>query len=188
MKLHKTALADAVIFEPDHWEDDRGFFLETYRASWFDGLNVSPHFKQDNHSLSHHGVLRGLHLQTHNTQGKLIRVIRGEVFDVAVDLRLDSPSYGQWAGEYLSADNHKTFWIPEGFAHGFMVTSDCAELVYKCTEYYDPASDISIAWNDPQLAIAWPTAQQPRLSPKDTNALTLRDGMGFRNGIWQDNI
>lgn len=188
MKIQKTRIPDVVVFEPDVFGDERGFFMETFRSSWFDELNTQADFVQDNHSRSAHGILRGLHLQKQRTQGKLVRVTRGEVFDVAVDLRLESATYGQWVGEYLSADNHKIFWVPEGFAHGFVVTSDSADFLYKCTNYYDPQSDLSIAWNDKTLAIEWPqqAVKNVQLSGKDQNAISFTPGMGFKNGTWQD--
>lgn len=186
MNTIKTHIPDIVIFEPDVYGDDRGFFMETYRREWFTELKVLPEFVQDNHSKSTLGVLRGLHLQTENTQGKLIRVIEGEIFDVVVDLRIDSPTYGQWVGEYLSAENKKILWVPEGFAHGFVVTSEHSQTLYKCTDVYHPASEKSIAWNDKTLNIQWPEkiVSQVQLSAKDTHALPFYHGLGFKNGQW----
>ena len=191
MKTTRTHIPDIVVFEPDVHGDHRGFFMETYRREWFDELEElekSPEFVQDNHSQSTLGVLRGLHLQTENTQGKLIRVIQGEIFDVAVDMRLNSPTYGQWVGEYLSADNKKSLWVPEGFAHGFAVTSEHAQTLYKCTNLYDPATEKSIAWNDETLAIEWPEhiMGHLQLSQKDNRALAFYHGLGFKAGTWTE--
>lgn len=185
MKITPTAIPDVVVFEPDVFGDDRGFFYETFRANWFEALDINPTFVQDNHSKSSRGILRGLHLQKEHTQGKLVRVVQGEVFDVAVDLRLDSETYGQWVGEILSAENKRSFWVPEGFAHGFVVLSEFAEFVYKCTNYYHPASDLSIAHNDPTLNIDWPIDTHAiQLSAKDAAGVAFVHGMGFRNGEW----
>ena len=173
MKMRRTAIPDVVVFETDAYGDDRGFFLECYRSSWFDDLNISPVFVQDNHTRSKKDVLRGLHMQSKNTQGKLIRVTHGEIYDVAVDMRLGSPTYGQWVGEYLSEGNHNVFWIPEGFAHGFLVMSETAEVTYKCTEFYDPESEMIIAWDDTFLGIDWPI-DKPLLSEKDRNGVRLQ--------------
>lgn len=187
MKIRATDIPDVVVFEPDVFGDERGFFYETFRSSWFDALDISPVFVQDNHSKSSHGILRGLHLQREHTQGKLVRVVQGEVFDVAVDMRLDSDTYGQWVGETLSAENKRSFWVPEGFAHGFVVLSETAEFVYKCTNYYHPPSDLSIAHDDPALGIDWQIDRSAiKLSEKDKNGLPFRDGTGFREGIWVD--
>jgi len=136
-------------------------------------------FVQDNHSKSTKGILRGLHYQTENTQGKLVRVTKGEVFDVAVDVRKDSATYGQWVGVYLSAENKRQLWVPEGFAHGFYVTSDDAEFVYKCTDYYNPNAEHSILWNDSDLAIEWPLEFEPLLSGKDKNAMLFKESIGL---------
>ncbi len=187
MKYRRTEIADVVVFEPRVFADERGFFAETYRASWFDELQLNPQFVQDNHSLSYFGTLRGLHLQKQHSQGKLVRVTRGEVYNVAVDLRLDSATYGQWVGEYLSATNYHVMWIPEGFSNGFITTSDTAELLYKCTDIYDSESELSLLWNDPVLAINWPIAAdtQIMLSPKDKEGKNFSRGMGYLNGKWQ---
>lgn len=169
MQLITTPLKDAFIIEPKVFGDARGFFLESWNRRQLAELGLDADFVQDNHSLSSQGTLRGLHFQTRHTQGKLVRVTRGEVFDVAVDLRRSSPSFGQWFGVLLSEDNKRMFWIPAGFAHGFYVTSPSAEFLYKCTDYYDPASEVSLAWDDPTLAIDWPLipGQPPLLSAKD---------------------
>lgn len=169
MKVIDTRIPDVKIIEPSVFGDDRGFFMETWNQKKFEELvtgKPTP-FVQDNHSKSKKGILRGLHYQTENTQGKLVRVVSGEVFDVVVDIRKNSPTFGQWVGEYLSADNKRQIWVPEGFAHGFYVTSDGAEFVYKCTNYYDPSSEVSIKWNDEGIAVEWPLENEPTLSQKD---------------------
>ena len=169
MKVINTAIPDVKIIEPTVFGDDRGFFMETWNQKQFEELVTGKPttFVQDNHSKSKKGILRGLHYQTENTQGKLVRVVSGEVFDVAVDIRRASPTYGQWVGEYLSAENKRQLWVPEGFAHGFYVTSDEAEFVYKCTNFYDPKSEVSIFWDDETLKVQWPIDQVPNLSSKD---------------------
>jgi dTDP-4-dehydrorhamnose 3,5-epimerase len=169
MKIIDTKIPDVKILEPQVFGDARGFFMETWRQDTFNQFVAKKTFVQENHSKSKKGILRGLHYQTENTQGKLVRVISGEVFDVAVDIRKDSSTHGQWVGEYLSAENKRQLWIPEGFAHGFYVTSESAEFVYKCTDYYNPKVEVSIKWNDPTLNIVWPIAQDetPLLSEKD---------------------
>ncbi|MCD9544492.1 dTDP-4-dehydrorhamnose 3,5-epimerase [Photobacterium carnosum] len=175
MKVIDTSIPDVKIIEPTIFGDDRGFFMETWNQKKFEDLVTGnpTKFVQDNHSKSKKGILRGLHYQTENTQGKLVRVVSGEVFDVAVDIRKDSSTFGQWVGVYLSAENKRQLWIPEGFAHGFYVTSDEAEFVYKCTDYYNPAAEISIAWNDSNIKVDWPLSNDPVLSEKDANALEL---------------
>ncbi|WP_345841709.1 dTDP-4-dehydrorhamnose 3,5-epimerase [Shewanella algae] len=181
MKVIDTKIPDVKIIEPTVFGDERGFFMETWNQKRFEELVTGKptQFVQDNHSKSKKGILRGLHYQTENTQGKLVRVVYGEVFDVAVDIRKNSPTFGQWVGEYLSADNKRQLWIPEGFAHGFYVTSEEAEFVYKCTNFYDPSSEVSIIWNDCILNIIWPVSGNPTLSVKDTNAITLNDFQEF---------
>lgn len=176
MKVIETSIPDVKIIEPQVFGDERGFFMETWQQKKFEELVTGKptSFVQDNHSKSSKGILRGLHYQTKNIQGKLVRVVSGEVFDVAVDVRKNSPTFGQWVGVYLSADNQRQLWIPEGFAHGFYVTSDEAEFVYKCTNYYDPSSEVSIKWNDPDIGIEWPTDTAPKLSEKDGRALTFK--------------
>ena len=167
-----TAIADVLILTPKVFGDSRGFFFESFNAQDFaqcTGLNVN--FVQDNHSRSAKGVLRGLHYQMKQPQGKLVRVVRGRVFDVAVDVRKSSPTFGQWAGIELSEENNKQFWVPAGFAHGFVVLSDSADFLYKTTDYYDPSSERSIAWNDPDIGIEWPAMDiAPLLSGKDQAA------------------
>lgn len=171
MNIIKTAIPDVLIFEPKVFGDDRGFFYESFNQQQFEqAIGRSVNFVQDNHSKSKKGILRGLHYQTENTQGKLVRVISGEVFDVAVDLRKSSPTFGLWVGVYLSSENKRQLWVPEGFAHGFYVTSDEAEFVYKCTDYYNPAAEHSIVWDDPKVGIEWPIDITPILSEKDKNA------------------
>jgi dTDP-4-dehydrorhamnose 3,5-epimerase len=179
MKVIETNIPDVKIIEPQVFGDERGFFMETWQQNKFEELVTGrpTSFVQDNHSKSRKGILRGLHYQTENTQGKLVRVVSGEVFDVAVDIRRDSPTFGQWVGVYLSAENKRLLWVPEGFAHGFYVTSEEAEFVYKCTDYYHPASEISISWKDPRLAITWPIENQPVLSEKDAMALCLDEAL-----------
>lgn len=181
MKVIETSIPDVKIIEPKIFGDNRGFFLETFRESWFREHVADVSFVQDNHSKSSNGILRGLHYQTKNTQGKLVRVIAGEVFDVAVDLRKNSPTFGRWDGTFLSAENHRQLWVPEGFAHGFYVTSTSAEFVYKCTDYYAPEFEKSLLWNDPELAIEWPIPdeQLPQLSAKDETALTFNQSEYF---------
>lgn len=157
MKVTPTAIADVLLIEPRVYGDARGFFYESFNARAFaeaTGLNVN--FVQDNHSKSAHGVLRGLHYQSQRPQGKLVRVVTGAVFDVAVDIRPESPTYGQWVGEILSANNHRQLWIPPGLAHGFLVVSDTAEFLYKTTDYYAPEFEHCLAWNDETLKINWP--------------------------------
>ncbi|MEZ9487490.1 dTDP-4-dehydrorhamnose 3,5-epimerase [Vibrio breoganii] len=175
MKVIETEIPDVKIIEPAVFGDERGFFMETWQQKKFEELvtgKTTP-FVQDNHSKSKKGILRGLHYQTENTQGKLVRVVSGEVFDVAVDIRKDSATFGKWVGVYLSAQNKRQLWIPEGFAHGFYVTSEEAEFVYKCTNYYDPSSEISIRWDDREIGIKWPFENTPILSKKDYNAQGL---------------
>jgi dTDP-4-dehydrorhamnose 3,5-epimerase len=175
MKVIDTSISDVKIIEPTVFGDERGFFMETWNQQKFEELVTGKptKFVQDNHSKSKKGILRGLHYQTENTQGKLVRVVSGEVFDVAVDIRKESPTFGQWVGVYLSAENKRQLWVPEGFAHGFYVTSDEAELVYKCTDYYSPLSEVSIKWNDGYIDIEWPLTMQPTLSEKDINGSTF---------------
>lgn len=188
MNVIETGIEGLVIIEPQVFGDERGFFMETFQAEKFAELGLPASFVQDNHSRSKKGILRGLHIQKQHTQGKLVRVISGEVYDVAVDLRKGSPTYGQWRGVYLSVENKRMFWVPEGFAHGFYVTSESADFVYKCTDYYAPEHDMSIAWNDPELNIEWPLEKggEPQLSAKDENAAPF-SGAGFwtkESGHW----
>lgn len=168
MKVIETAIPDLLILEPKVFGDARGFFMESFNARSFHeatGLNVD--FVQDNHSRSAKGVLRGLHYQIQQAQGKLVRVVRGSVFDVVVDLRCASPTFGKWVGAELSEENNRQFWIPPGFAHGFLVTSDSADFLYKTTDYYAPEHERSLAWNDPDVGVAWPLDAAPLLSAKD---------------------
>jgi len=173
MEIIDTPIADVKIIKPQVFGDHRGFFLETFRSSWFKENVADVTFVQDNHSKSSHGILRGLHYQINQAQGKLVRVSSGEVFDVVVDLRKSSPSFGQWYGAILSAENKHQLWVPAGFAHGFYVTSESAEFIYKCTDYYSPESEKCTLWNDQRLAINWPLAEteKPLLSEKDKNGL-----------------
>lgn len=177
MKVIDTRIPDVKIIEPSVFGDERGFFMETWNQAKFEELvtGESTTFVQDNHSKSKKGILRGLHYQTENTQGKLVRVVSGEVFDVAVDIRKGSPTFGQWVGEYLSAENKRQLWVPKGFAHGFYVVSDEAEFVYKCTDYYNPNAEISISWSDPVLGVSWPIEGVPLLSDKDINGVSISD-------------
>lgn len=180
MKIIETAIPDVKIIEPAIFGDERGFFMETWQQKKFEDLVVKRPctFIQDNHSKSKQGILRGLHYQTENTQGKLVRVVAGEVFDVAVDIRKNSPSFGQWVGVYLSSENKRQLWVPEGFAHGFYVTSNEAEFVYKCTDYYNPLSEQSILWNDSSIGIEWPIKNDlVILSAKDENGKKLQDSV-----------
>jgi dTDP-4-dehydrorhamnose 3,5-epimerase len=168
-----TALPDVLILEPRVFEDDRGHFFESFNSRDFQmATGFTGVFVQDNQSRSRHGVLRGLHYQVGRPQGKLVRVVRGEIFDVAVDLRRDSPHFGHWAGETLSGDNRRQLWIPEGFAHGFVVVSDHAEVLYKTTEYWYPEGERSLLWNDPAIGIQWPVAR-PHLAAKDAAGALL---------------
>ena len=173
MKVIETEIPDVKIIEPAIFGDERGFFMETWNQKKFEELVTGKptQFVQDNHSKSKKGILRGLHYQTENTQGKLVRVISGEVFDVAVDIRKGSLTFGKWVGVYLSAENKRQLWIPEGFAHGFYVTSDEAEFVYKCTDYYNPRAEQSILWNDSDIGIKWPLNELPILSGKDRHGI-----------------
>jgi dTDP-4-dehydrorhamnose 3,5-epimerase len=173
VKLIKTKLKDCLIIEPKVFSDDRGFFLETFQDKRYSQLaGIDLPFVQDNHSRSTRGVLRGLHFQKTKPQGKLVRVVQGEVYDVALDLRKNSRSFGQWEGVILSERNKRQFWVPPGFEHGFLVLSDKVDFEYKCTDYYDPLDEGSVLWNDPSLAIPWPI-DDPILSKKDATADTL---------------
>lgn len=177
MKVIDTTIPDVKIIEPAVFGDERGFFMETWNQTKFEELVTGKptKFVQDNHSKSKKGILRGLHYQTENTQGKLVRVVSGEVFDVAVDIRINSSTFGKWVGVYLSSENKRQLWIPEGFAHGFYVTSDEAEFVYKCTDYYNPKAEISLAWDDLSIGIQWPDFEDIILSDKDSRGLGLND-------------
>jgi dTDP-4-dehydrorhamnose 3,5-epimerase len=174
MQIIATGIRDCLIVEPKVFGDTRGFFYESYNQNKFEQLIGYPvSFVQDNHSRSSQGVLRGLHYQIRQPQGKLVRVTYGEVFDVSVDIRRSSPTFGQWVGVNLSAENKRMLWIPEGFAHGFAVLSENAEFLYKTTDYWAPEHERCIAWNDPQLAIDWPLSAPPRLSEKDAIGISL---------------
>ena len=176
MNARPLAIPEVWLIEPCVFGDDRGFFFESFNQRVFnETIGGDYAFVQDNHSRSARHVLRGLHYQIRQPQGKLVRVIAGEVFDVAVDIRRGSPSFGQWVGERLSADNKRQMWVPPGFAHGFVVLSDSAEFLYKTTEYYAPQDERCIAWNDPDLAIAWPIEGQPLLSAKDATGAAFRE-------------
>lgn len=175
MNIIKTKLNDCLIIEPKVFGDERGFFLESFHQQRYEQqTGITQTFVQDNHSRSAKGVLRGLHFQKTRPQGKLVRVVRGEVFDVAVDIRPHSATFGQWEAVILSEQNKRQFWVPPGFAHGFQVLSDFADFEYKCTDYYFPEDEGSLAWNDPQLTIDWPI-KTPLLSAKDANAGTLSE-------------
>ncbi|GAA6140500.1 dTDP-4-dehydrorhamnose 3,5-epimerase [Hydrogenophaga sp. 5NK40-0174] len=174
MNATRLAIPEVVLIEPKVFGDDRGFFFESFNHARFEEAIGRPvKFVQDNHSKSVKGVLRGLHYQMQQTQGKLVRVVQGEVFDVAVDIRRSSPTFGQWVGALLSAENKHQLWVPEGFAHGFLVLSDTAEFLYKTTDYYAPAHERSLLWNDPALGIEWPGNLTPTLSAKDADAPVL---------------
>jgi len=174
MKITSTALPDVLLIEPKVFGDDRGFFFESFNLRVFqEATGLAPTFVQDNHSRSARNVLRGLHYQVKQPQGKLVRVVAGEVFDVAVDIRQGSPTFGLWVGDILSADNKKQLWIPPGFAHGFLVLSESAEFLYKTTDYWAPEHERCIRWDDPQLAIAWPLQGRPILAAKDAAGLPL---------------
>lgn len=174
MKVTPLAIPEVLLIEPQVFGDSRGFFFESFNQARFDAaVGRSVNFVQDNHSRSARNVLRGLHYQIHQPQGKLVRAVQGEVFDVAVDIRKSSPTFGQWVGEILSADNKRQLWVPEGFAHGFVVLSETAEFLYKTTDYYAPQYERCIAWNDPTLQIKWPLEAAPALSSKDAQGLPL---------------
>jgi len=177
MRVTPTVIPDVLMVEPRVFGDERGFFFESWNRREFERNGIGCDFVQDNHSKSARGILRGLHYQTEHAQGKLVRVIAGEVFDVAVDLRRSSPSFGRWVGAYLSAENRHMLWIPAGFAHGFYVTSESAEFVYKCTDYYFPEHEVALRWDDPQLGIDWPliAGEKPLLSAKDARGLSFAD-------------
>lgn len=181
MKLIDTAIDDVKIFEPIIYGDERGFFMETFRVNVFKSLFSDYNFVQDNHSKSSKGILRGLHYQLSKPQGKLVRVIAGKVYDVAVDMRKNSPTFGKHVGVILSAENKRQLWVPKGFAHGFYVMSDEAEFLYKCTAYYDPKDEYSVLWNDPVLSIEWPIPNnlKPNLSVKDANGLSFNESPYF---------
>jgi dTDP-4-dehydrorhamnose 3,5-epimerase len=179
---------DVLLIEPKVFGDARGFFMETFQAEHFAQAGITSQFVQDNHSGSRQGILRGLHYQIKQTQGKLVRVVAGEVYDVVVDLRKYSPFFGRWAGVSLSADNKQQLWVPPGFAHGFLVTSPWAEVIYKVTDYYAPQWERSLLWNDPQLGIAWPlpAGQEPLLSDKDRQGVLFQNTPIFEDANFMD--
>lgn len=180
MKATPLAIRDVILIEPKVFGDERGFFFESFNQAKFEAaIGRQVCFVQDNHSRSVKNVLRGLHYQIQQPQGKLVRVVQGEVFDVAVDLRKSSPSFGQWVGEILSAENKRQLWVPEGFAHGFVVISETAEFLYKTTDYWAPEFERSIAWNDPAIGIQWPIQSEPALSAKDQQAKSLAQAEHF---------
>jgi dTDP-4-dehydrorhamnose 3,5-epimerase len=180
LKAVPTAIPDVLVIEPAVFGDARGFFFESWNEKTFSALvGRDIHFVQDNHSASGRGVLRGLHYQVRQAQGKLVRVVAGEVFDVAVDLRRSSPTFGRWVGERLSAQNKRMMWVPEGFAHGFLVMSDSAEFLYKTTDFYAPADERTLLWNDPELGIEWPLDAEPILKPKDAAGAPLERAETF---------
>lgn len=173
MQIITTPIPDVLVLEPRVFGDERGFFFESWNQREFARLGLPTHFVQDNHSKSARGILRGLHYQTQQVQGKLVRVVAGEVFDVAVDMRRGSPTLGRWAGALLSAENRRMMWIPPGFAHGFYVTAESAEFVYKCTDFYAPEHEVSLRWDDPAIGVDWPLidGKPPVLSAKDAAGL-----------------
>jgi dTDP-4-dehydrorhamnose 3,5-epimerase len=181
MKATPTAIPEVIVIEPKVFGDARGFFFESFNQKAFDeAVGKHVEFVQDNHSRSAKGVLRGLHYQIQQPQGKLVRVVKGAVFDVAVDIRKSSPTFGKWVGVELSEENHKQLWVPEGFAHGFLVLSETAEFLYKTTGYYAPSHERAIIWNDSDLAIGWPAVgSAPQLSAKDAGATPLRSAETF---------
>ena len=179
MKIIPTAIPDVLLLEPKVFGDERGFFYESWNKRTFAEIGIDTDFVQDNHSKSQKNVLRGLHYQIEHAQGKLVRVVAGAVYDVAVDLRRASPTFGQWVGFTLSAEDRRMAWIPPGFAHGFCVTSDSAEFLYKTTDYYSPAHERTLLWNDPKLAISWPLTSEPLLAAKDKAGAPLVDAETF---------
>jgi dTDP-4-dehydrorhamnose 3,5-epimerase len=180
LNIIPTPIPDVLLIEPKVFADERGFFLESYQKRKFQEAGIEAEFVQDNHSKSCHGTLRGLHYQIRQPQGKLVRVVSGEIFDVALDIRRHSPTFGRWVGDYLSAENRRMLWVPAGFAHGFYVTSPDAEVLYKASDYYAPEWERSILWNDPAIGIQWPVQDvQPILSPKDSMGNLLSEAEIF---------
>jgi dTDP-4-dehydrorhamnose 3,5-epimerase len=180
MKIISTSIPDVLILEPQVFQDDRGFFLESYNEKVFaKETGITPHFVQDNHSSSRQNVLRGLHYQIQQPQAKLVRVVVGSILDVAVDIRQSSPTFGQWVSCILSAENKRQFWIPEGFAHGFLVLSEVAEVLYKATDYYAPNYDRTLLWDDPDIGIEWNLQAEPILSAKDQKGQPLKNAEVF---------
>jgi dTDP-4-dehydrorhamnose 3,5-epimerase len=180
MRTQPTAIPDVVLVVPQPFTDTRGYFMQAWQAENYAAAGIASRFVQDNHSHSRRGVLRGLHYQSQQPQGKLVYVVMGEVFDVAVDLRRSSPTFGRWAGARLSGENHHQMWIPPGFAHGFYTISESADVLYKCTDYYAPAHEHTLLWNDPEVGIEWPlTDPRPLLSDKDARGKPLREAWCF---------
>ena len=179
MKVERAAIPDVLVLEPKVFGDARGYFMETWNARGFESLGIKAQFVQDNHSRSSKNVLRGLHYQLRQPQGKLVRVTEGEIWDVTVDLRRASPHFGRWAGTRLDAGSHRMLWVPAGFAHGFITLSAHAEVLYKTTDYYAPEHERTLLWNDPALAIAWPLAGEPVLSDKDRRGTPLASAETF---------
>ena len=175
MKVTQTSVPGVLVIEPQVFPDDRGFFLETYNTQRYADAGLDVVFRQDNHSHSKKGVLRGLHFQLNHPQGKLVYAVTGEIFDVAVDIRKGSPTFGKWTAVFLSAKNHKQIYVPPGFAHGFCVLSDSADVIYKCTEIFHPGDDYGILWSDETVAIDWPTRENLIISEKDRNNPSLND-------------
>lgn len=182
MKFTETKITGVILIEPRVFRDDRGYFLESFQRERYAEAGIALEFVQDNHSYSSRGTLRGLHAQNRKPQGKLVRVVEGEVFDVAVDVRPESDTFGQWVGVTLSADNFHQLYIPPGLAHGFCVLSDVAQFEYKCTDYYDPDGEVSIRWDDPDIAIDWPI-KAPVLSAKDADGVSLAEGVELLSGV-----
>lgn len=181
MRFTPTRIPDVLCIEPAIFGDDRGFFMETWQSAKFATAGINATFVQDNHSRSRAGTLRGLHYQINRPQGKLVRCVAGNIFDVAVDLRRRSPTFGEWVGQELSSENRLEFWVPAGFAHGFLVLSESADVVYKCSDYYDPASERTLAWNDPDVDVHWPVPPGVGLvlSAKDQGGATIRNAELF---------
>ena len=180
MEVTKTRVDGVLLIKPKVFGDERGYFVETYQKERYSEIGITHTFVQDNHSMSRRGILRGLHYQTKHPQGKLVMVSLGAVFDVAVDIRLDSPTFGKWFGAILSQENQHQLWIPPRLAHGFLVLSDIAHFHYKCTDFYDPKNEASILWNDPELNIEWPFAEDVVLSQKDMNALSFKSAVQLK--------
>lgn len=180
MEVTKTRVDGVLLIKPKVFGDERGYFVETYQKERYSEIGITHTFVQDNHSMSRRGILRGLHYQTKHPQGKLVMVSLGAVFDVAVDIRPDSPTFGKWFGAILSQENQHQLWIPPGLAHGFLVLSDIAHFHYKCTDFYDPKNETSILWNDPELNIEWPFAEDVVLSQKDMNALSFKSAVQLK--------
>jgi dTDP-4-dehydrorhamnose 3,5-epimerase len=179
MKITRTRIPEVAVLDPEVFADERGFFLESYNQKIFEETGLGRNFVQDNHSRSLRNVLRGLHYQLGQPQGKLVRVVSGSIWDVAVDMRRSSSTFGHWVGEELSEENKRMLWIPEGFAHGFLVTSGWADVLYKATNFYAPGCERSLLWNDPQLAISWPLRGEPLLSQKDRAGFSLSQAEVF---------